>query len=132
MLSTVINPFMGELLFTNNMEHTLLLLWNLLILLLLSCFYDLVLIYSGGYQPPSQQTQDSVPSVGYRPPLSPGSSELAEVAPEPVEEEPEKNSVRMVCDGSMLEKCCSEEIVAKYGEFSPSGPRARSPFLHCQ
>lgn len=97
MLSTVINLSMEELLFINSMERILLLLWNLLILHLLSFFYTITLILSGGYQHPSQQTQDSSPSVGYRPPLFPGSSELAEVVPEPVKEEPEKTSVTNKC-----------------------------------
>ena len=55
-----------------------------------------ILLTRRTYQPPSYPVQEEQPSVGYRPPLFPGSSELAEVAPEPVEEEPKKVSVRMV------------------------------------
>ena len=39
------------------------------------------------------QNQEQTPTVGYRPPLFPGSAELAEVVPEPIEEEPEKKNV---------------------------------------
>ena len=97
MLSIAINPFMEEIYITNNKELILLLLAILrthLQLCILSC---VILLYYRGYQPPSVQNQDNSPSVGYRPPLFPGSAELAEVVEEVVEEVSEKKSVKLRC-----------------------------------
>ena len=93
MQSIAINLFMEELQCINNKERILLLHSNLLIHLPLSIFIIVNVMISGGYQPPVQPNQESTSSVGYRPPLFPGSSELAEVVPEQVEEEPVKAPV---------------------------------------
>lgn len=51
------------------------------------------LLEYSGYQPPTPYSEQRPAEVGYRPPLFPGSAELAEIAPEPVKEEPKKESV---------------------------------------
>ena len=95
MLSIAINQSMEVLCTTNNKEHTHLLLPILLTHLPQCMLDDFILLLRRGYQPPTVQNQDNSPSVGYRPPLFPGSAELAEVVPEVVEEVPEKKFVKI-------------------------------------
>lgn len=93
MQSIVINQSMEVLHFHNNKDPMYLLLCNLRPHLLHRIHYMLIQLYNRGYQPPVMQNQEQTPTVGYRPPLFPGSAELAEVVPEPIEEEPEKKNV---------------------------------------
>lgn len=93
MQSIVINQSMEVLPFHNNKDPMYLLLCNLRPHLLHRIHYMLIQLYNRGYQPPVMQNQEQSPTVGYRPPLFPGSAELAEVVPEPIEEEPEKKNV---------------------------------------
>lgn len=93
MLSIVISLYMEEVSIHHNREHMYLLLPILAMYHPMCIFIMFILLWYSGYQPPAMPTQDSAPSVGYRPPLFPGSAELAEVVPEPEVEETEKKSV---------------------------------------
>lgn len=106
MLSIVISLSMEEASIRHNREHMYRLLPILAMYLRMCISIIFILLYCSGYQPPAMPNQDSTPSVGYRPPLFPGSAELAEVVPEPEIEEPEKKSV----DSDSLSIMCREVL----------------------
>lgn len=93
MPSIVINQSMVVLPITNNKDLMFLLPLNLRLHQVHRREFTVFLLFNREYQPPVMQNQEPAPQVGYRPPLFPGSAELAEIVPEPVEEEPEKKNV---------------------------------------
>lgn len=93
MLPIAISPSMEALPFTSNRQDMCHLRLTRDTFLLPCILCERAMSSRNGYQPPNPATEAKPAEVGYRPPLFPGSAELAEVAPEPVTEEAKKESV---------------------------------------